>query len=224
MAIDEAVALLLANRHFLYAYLSRAFAAEPDEAFLDVVADAHTKDECALLDDEREEGTTLQRGLAALATEGPDALERLRSEYTKLLIGPGKLPAPPWESVFVSGEPLLFQKSTLAVREAYRAAGFQAAGYPHEADDHLAIELAFMEALADRMGEAYAADDGSRVGELARIQLDFLRNHLLVWVGSFADRLLSYGKVSSFYPSFAALAALVCARDVDVLAELLSLE
>ena len=224
MAIDEAVALLLANRKFLYAYLSRAFAAKPDEAFLAVVADAHAQDECALLDDERSEGASLQRGLAALLAEDPNTLDQLRSEYTKLFIGPGKLPAPPWESVFVSGEPLLFQKSTLAVREAYRAAGFQAAGYPHEADDHLAIELAFMEKLAGRMGEAYAEADGARVGELARIQLDFLQNHLLVWVKSFADQLRAYGKVSSFYPSFAALAALVCARDVDVLEELLSLE
>ena len=224
MANDEAVALLLVNRSFLYAYLSRAFATEPDEAFLAVVSDAHTQEECSLLDDERGEGALLQRGIAALAAEDSGALEQLRGEYTKLLIGPGKLPAPPWESVFVSGEPLLFQKSTLAVREAYRAAGFQAAGYPHEADDHLAIELAFMEALASRMGEAYAEADGARVGELARIQLDFLQNHLLVWVESCADQLRAYGKVSSFYPSFAALAALVCARDVDVLGELLSLE
>ena len=220
--MDDSILLLLGNRRFLYTYVNRAFAVEPDEAFLDVVAEAHTLEECALLDDESGEGTRLQ--LLAVKASVSCGLECLRSEYTKLFIGPDKLPAPPWESVYVTGEPLLFQESTLAVRQAYQNAGYVAAGYPHEADDHVATELDFMAALASDTCEKLTAGDTPRARELMRIQLDFLRNHLLVWVGSFADRLLAYGKVSSFYPSFAALAARVCARDVDVLEELLSLE
>ena len=130
MHYDDAAGTMLANRCFLYRYLWRAFAAEPDDALLDIVADAHTREECALLDGEDGEGARLQDALAEVAAA--NGLGQLRSVYTKLFIGPAKLPAPPWESVYATGEPLLFQESTLAVREAYRRAGYAAAGYPHE--------------------------------------------------------------------------------------------
>ena len=40
MHYDDAAGTMLANRCFLYRYLWRAFAAEPDDALLDIVADA----------------------------------------------------------------------------------------------------------------------------------------------------------------------------------------
>ncbi len=44
MHYDDAAGTMLANRCFLYRYLWRAFAAEPDDALLDIVADAHTRE------------------------------------------------------------------------------------------------------------------------------------------------------------------------------------
>ena len=162
------------------------FAAEPDDALLDIVADAHTREECALLDGEDGEGARLQDALAEVAAA--NGLGQLRSVYTKLFIGPAKLPAPPWESVYATGEPLLFQESTLAVREAYRRAGYAAAGYPHEADDHLAVELDFMATLASDARAAYEAGDKGRSADLLSVQRDFLREHLLAWVGGSSRR------------------------------------
>ncbi|MEI3231097.1 MAG: molecular chaperone TorD family protein, partial [Gordonibacter pamelaeae] len=67
------------------------------------------------LDGEDGEGARLQDALAEVAAA--NGLGQLRSVYTKLFIGPAKLPAPPWESVYATGgRPLLFQESTLAVR------------------------------------------------------------------------------------------------------------
>ena len=220
MRFDDAAGTVLANRCFLYRYLWRAFAAEPDDALLDIVADAHTREECALLDGEDGEGARLQDALAEVAAA--NGLGQLRSVYTKLFIGPAKLPAPPWESVYATGEPLLFQESTLAVREAYRRAGYAAAGYPHEADDHLAVELDFMATLASDARAAYEAGDKGRSADLLSVQRDFLREHLLAWVGAFAERLADSAGAGAFYPRFAELAALVCARDAEVLEELLA--
>ena len=112
MHYDDAAGTMLANRCFLYRYLWRAFAAEPDDALLDIVADAHTREECALLDGEDGEGARLQDALAEVAAA--NGLGQLRSVYTKLFIGPAKLPAPPWESVYATGEPLLFQEISCA--------------------------------------------------------------------------------------------------------------
>lgn len=212
--MDDSMELLLSNRRFLYTLLARAFASEPDGALLGVVMDEHTGDECALLDDEDGSGRRLWRMLADEAAADGD--DRLRSEYTRLFLGPEKLIAPPWESVYVSGEPLLFQESTLAVREAYRRSGYASAGYPREADDHVAIELDFMAALATKTCEA--EDDRDALEE----QRSFLEEHLLVWIESFAERLGSCDTVSGFYPLFARLAVLVCRRDAGVLEELLA--
>lgn len=218
--MDEAQELLLSNRRYLYALVSRAFAFEPDEALLAEVQGAHAEVECALLDDDLQEGAQLARDLRCFADQGDS--KRLVNEYTKLFIGPGSLPAPPWESVYATGEPLLFQESTLAVRNAYRRAGYISRGYPHEADDHVSIELDFMATLAADTCKACASADLTRMQELLSMQRSFLEEHLLTWLESFAGRMAICDTVSGFYPSIARLAVLVCRRDAGVLEELLA--
>lgn len=213
--MDGSMELLLGNRRFLYVLAHRAFASEPDEALLAVIEDEHTRDECALLDDGDGAGMHLWRVLVDAAVV--NGVDSLRSEFTRLFLGPEKLPAPPWESVYVNGEPLLFQESTLVVRDAYRQSGYAAVGYPREADDHVAIELDFMATLALKTCEAETLER-----EMLAKQLAFLEGHLLVWIDSFAERLGACDTVSGFYPSFARLAALVCHRDAEVLQELLA--
>ena len=213
----DTIAVVLANRAYLYAVLSRAFAQEADAGFL--AFDGHFVEECALLDNEAGEGSRLACAIMeAASSEGAE--ERLRDEYMSLMIGPGEMPVPPWESVFVSKEKLLFQESTLLVRRAYARAGYRSAGYPHEADDHIAVELNFMAALAKRTLDAFEADDGGEFARLLDVQRTFLAEHLLVWIGEYAERMQALAGFNAFYPSFAALAALVCRRDAEVLEEL----
>lgn len=211
---DEAISIKLANRHFLYRYLWRAYAAAPDEAFLDIVRSDHALQACSLMGDD--EGR-MQQSLASAVNGGAETLDldALRSAYTRLFEGPAALPAPPWESVYTSGENLIFQRSTLEVRAAYREAGYQAVGYPHEADDHLATELAFMAELAKRASEAYEDGDAVAAHKLLITQDDFLDQHLCPWVGMFADRLAadSVNDADVWYASFAQLCANVCHTD-----------
>lgn len=221
MKHDDAIAAALANRSFVYTYLWRAFAAEPDEALLTAVASDQALEECAILAGEESRAAQEQRALASTASAS-DALEVLKSDYTRLFIGPGKLPAPPWESVYVAGEDLLFQPSTLEVRDAYRKAGYQATGYPHEADDHLATELGFVEALAKDSQAAYDAGDSAKLRLLLSQQTMFLAQHLNVWLPQFVERLLNTEspKFGEFYPRFAVLARELCAADAAALVEI----
>lgn len=220
-SFDGAIAAALANRSFVYTYLWRAFAADPDEALLTAVASDQALEECAILAGEESRAAQEQRALASTASAS-DALEVLKSDYTRLFIGPGKLPAPPWESVYVTGEDLLFQPSTLEVRDAYRKAGYQATGYPHEADDHLATELGFMEALAKDSQAAYEAGDSEKLQLLLSQQTMFLAQHLNAWLPKFVERLLitEAPKFGEFYPRFAALARELCAADSAALVEI----
>lgn len=227
---DEAVLAVLENRRFLYTFFGRAFASEPDEQFIGQTKSEHTRDEFLILDEDGQTADLLKKleksvlvdGKLSEASRGEVVVEALRSEYTRLFVGPAKLPAPPWESVYVSHDHLLFQESTLAVREAYLREGFRAAGYPHEADDHIATEFGFMAALATRTVEACENDDAVRCRAVLEAQERFLDEHLLVWIQGFSNRLSTVGGISTFYPSFAALAALVCERDAEVIREILA--
>lgn len=222
--MKKARSLLASNRLFLYTLLQRAFAAGPDDEFVEQLLDEHTRAEVLLLDSSREDEGEYFDILAAIESE-KRAMVYCR-EYEKLIIGPDKPLVPPWESVYVSGEPLLFQGSTLAVRQMYRKAGFRAAGYPHEADDHVATELSFIAKLAGQTVEALDANDGCRARGLLETQRDFLNDHLLAWAGAFSERLqlaaLDHG-ISCFYPAFARLAVRVCERDDEVIEELLAI-
>ena len=72
MKHDDAIAAALANRSFVYTYLWRAFAAEPDEAFLSAVADDATLEECKLLAGEDSRAVQVQEALAAYRQTKPE--------------------------------------------------------------------------------------------------------------------------------------------------------
>lgn len=105
--------------------------------------------------------------------------EELLDEYERLFVGPGRTPCPPYESLWVGGQPRLEQgrlmgAASVAVADLYRALGFDVAAAAHELPDHVAIEL---EALAVALG---AEDAGA---EEARGAL--LHEHLLSWLPAF---------------------------------------
>ena len=116
-------------------------------------------------------------------------LEAAKDEYTRLFIGPVSLVAPPWESVYGQQDALLFQESTLEVRNTYRRFGLIPEGYPHVADDSLALELHFMTLLAQRSLDAFYAGEDADLSESLTGASDFLRKHLLVWVPKFTERM-----------------------------------
>lgn len=217
---SESVGFLLQNRSFVYSCLGRVFGAALDDESLRLLLDPHTVDECSLLDGEGECGAQLL--ITSLEGVSSESLDMLQKEYLRLFVGPDQIAVLPWESVYVCGEELLFQESTLSVRKAYLSAGFRAAGYPHEPDDHIATELSFMAELSDRAKSLFESGDIGQYKKTLLAQQAFLKDHLLVWIREFSDRLNEVDGISSFYPSFASLAALVCERDAEVIEELLA--
>lgn len=220
---DDAVASLLALRQTLYALTARAFAAEPDDAFAAWCATEGVREAVDFLAQNCEGAIAAIDGEALAVSVARSAGDRtIGTEYTKLFVGPGAPLAPPWESVYRNADGLLFQASTLAVRRAYRAAGFAAAGYPHEPDDHLGTELGFMEALAASTLRAWEAGDLARVRCNLQHQATFLEEHLAVWVGAFRDRVaaaVDQGAAGGFYLDFAKIACLLVAHDDGMIDE-----
>ena len=101
MEANEIIANACANRAFIYQYLWRVFSDVPDETLIETtLRTAREQFELFFGADSPE-----MKEFTALCVELHTALaldanaSSLANEYTRLLIGPGKLPASPWESV-----------------------------------------------------------------------------------------------------------------------------
>ncbi|MBP1759719.1 MAG: cytoplasmic chaperone TorD family protein [Firmicutes bacterium] len=224
---NEGIAILLANRCFLYKLLQRIFGDEPNAELMEIALSQHTQEALQLLlnEDEQQFDTyfeLLTQLRQALEDDAEITLDKLKDEYTYLLIGPNKLPAPPWESVYLTKERTIFQESTLNVRRIYLGYNFLPANYPHEADDHLALELDFMAHLAELTQGCFEEEKTEEIKKLLLDQKAFLDEHLLVWIGDFAKQ-IQQGKTQYFYPQIAELMEQVLIIDAAVLDEILSL-
>lgn len=218
----DAAELLLANRFYLYSTFYKLFAREPDLQQLALLAQEQTCAALTLLS--AEEGDTLFKAAAFLREireqlGDPAFPEQVKGEYMRLFVGPDKLPAPPWESVYRGEDAVLFQKTTLEVRECYRAFGLLPEAYLHVADDSLALELAFLTTLAERAMQALSAQDEPSLSQTLEGSAHFLREHLLLWIPKFLER-LKKAPSDYLYPHMCVILHAFLLRDCETLAEL----
>ena len=95
------------------------------------------------------------------------------------------------------------------VRALYLRERLKAADATRLGDDHIALELEFMQALAARSLACASGDeaaDGTRWRETLAAQAAFLDDHLLNWVPAFAD-LMADAAQTDFYRGLAAMLA-----------------
>jgi TorA maturation chaperone TorD len=111
-------------------------------------------------------------------------------EYHRLFVGPGALPAPPYESVYREGW-RVFGETTLEVKRQYEEAGYALDASFTELPDHVAAELAFMALLAEEEARAWEAQDASAAFSWLDRERAFLGEHLTRWLPDFCDRLLA---------------------------------
>jgi len=219
----EAVELLLCNRLFLYSLMHKLFGREPDEELLNILTEEHTGEAFTLLSEEEKD--IMDRTAAFLKEvreekQNPAFLEEAKDEYTRLFIGPVSLVAPPWESVYGQKDAMLFQESTLEVRNTYRQYGLIPEGYPHVADDSLALELHFMALLAQRGLDAFYAGKNDDLTADLTGSSDFLKKHLLVWVPKFLERMKG-AKTNILYPQMCLVLDEFLRKDAGTVNEIL---
>ena len=148
-------------------------------------------------------GLTLLR--AFLSGWDESLLPGLVQDYHRLFIGLGDVLAPPWESVYLGADHLLFEAPTLAVRQFYARFGLQAPRLNNEPDDHLGLELGFVVhlcALALRVAEE---DDTAALDRHLQALREFLRDHLLRWAPDCFARTLEHAR-TDYYRGVATLA------------------
>lgn len=112
-----------------------------------------------------------------------EAFEAICGDYTRMFIGPGKVKAPPWESVYYNDSRTIFDEQTLKVREWYRRFGMESVNIYKEPDDHLGLELNFLAYLAGEAVRAIESGDQAEFERLVEAQRQFASAHLFTWFG-----------------------------------------
>lgn len=129
-------------------------------------------------------------------------LEPLKVDFAKLFVGPFKLLAAPYGSVYLEGERKMMGDSTLDARSRYREAGLDTAKNFKDAPDHISAELEFMYYLIFKELEAFADSDTETAMGFIQKQKSFLEDHLLAWVPEFAGQIIENAQ-NPFYPNLA---------------------
>lgn len=123
------------------------------------------------------------------------AEESLTAAYQRLFIGPEALAAPPWGSVYLDREEVLFGDSTLALRHWLAEHQIQMLHNPREPEDHIGLLLLMTAWLAEQR---------------PCLLNDFLTRHLFPWSERYLTRLAAAAE-HPFYQAVARLAMITLA-------------
>ena len=119
---------------------------------------------------------------------GEEDKDEFKYEFNRLFVGPEKLPAAPYETVYLSPERTLMREHTLSVREAYLDAGLVVDKKNVEPDDHFAYECAFAVYLLEQIEADERGEQGELSADEARGALaSFASEHLTRWAPLHAD-------------------------------------
>lgn len=113
----------LKARAFALDLLRRIFIEEPTVVFLQLIASKNYLDIFPFQKGDKKISERIQLikdFLTEAFFQSKETFEALHWDYTKLMVGPFELPAPPWESSYVRKDKLLFQQTTKEVEKFYQ--------------------------------------------------------------------------------------------------------
>ena len=151
-----------------------------------------------------------------------DSVTDLAVDYVRTFIGHGVngySAAYPYESVYTSERRLLMQEARAEVLATLRENELKR-GTWNEAEDHIALELEFMQRMALRAAEALAEDAEDEAVAYLRTSYEFMENHLLNWLPMLVTDMRLHSK-TLFYQGLGQLTLGTVEEDAAVLRELL---
>lgn len=126
----------------------------------------------------------MHNGLAAGADH-----DELVWEYRRQFVGPDRLPAPPWGSVYTDRDCVIFGESTLALRAWMKRCGILRTVDENTPEDHIGLMLGLLAFLAQTRPELVD---------------EYLTEHVLTWAPHYLD-LLEQATTHPFYQGLARL-------------------
>lgn len=210
---------LMESRAQTYGLLSRLYRVEADKPLLDEMrtmrfptstGNAHADEGYKLL-------------YTYLKSVWEESVTELAIDYVKVFIGHGVnafSAAYPFESVHTSERRLLMQEARDEVLAIYRANNLKK-GKWNEGEDHIALELEFMQVLSGRIAEALRENKEDEAVEILKTQYDFLENHLINWIPMLVSDMLKFSQ-TDFYKGVAKLTLGFIETDEELLRDMLN--
>lgn len=213
---------ILRTRIWFYDFLGKSLYMEPEKKRLEEISKLKVFEQ--LLDEESAEDQgvfLLKKFFDNVSSMDDEELKGLRDEYSRLFIGPGHLPAPPWGSVYLSKERIIFDENTLEVREFFRKWGVVRKTKNKEPDDHIGYELEFLSILIDKGLKELEKNNMEGFRRTLEAQKEFLERHALTWIHKFSNDLYTNTE-SYFYKGLAVFLPEYLKMDLELLDDLLA--
>ncbi len=157
-----------------------------------------------------------------LAMAWEDSVTELAIDYVRTFIGHGVngySAAYPFESVYTSERRLLMQEARAEVLATLRANNLKAGAW-NEGEDHIGLELEFMQRMSLRTADDLRAGNEDAAIEKLVTQQNFCRNHLTNWVPMLVADMERFSR-TKFYQGLGRLLLGWVEEDEQVLEELL---
>ena len=196
-------ASVMEGRLATYAMLSRLYRSEMDAAALAKMK----KMKCPINTGNADVDTGYKLFHRYLSNAWERTLEDLQRDYVKTFIGwntTGHSAAYPNESVHTSPERMVMQDARDEIFAIYRAAGLKSSEGWKAGEDHIAVELEYMQVECKRAMEAYAAGDEEAATRELLNQYTFITDHLANWVPFLTKDMLAFAG-TDFYRALAYL-------------------
>ncbi|MDR1184846.1 MAG: molecular chaperone TorD family protein [Coriobacteriales bacterium] len=211
---------LVEQRGSTYAFLSRLFRIEVDQALLDELR--HLRFPARTGNRKVDDGYRLIA--TYLGNVWDNSLTELAIDYTRVFIGHGVdafSAAYPFESVYTSEKRLLMQDARDEVLAIYRSAGLAKQPSWKEGEDHISLEMEYLQVLCQRTVDALNKKDEDAAYEQLVSQRNFLVDHLAAWVPMMTADMKRFAK-TDLYQGLAYLTEGFLETDVEFLEDLLA--
>lgn len=213
---------LCASRAEMYQLLSRLYMVEVDQALFDGLCDAAFPTGTGNQD--------VDEGYRLLATycasQHDDPLLDLARDYAHVFIGHGNnayAAAYPFESVYTSEKRLLMQEARDEVVLFYAQDGFEVGRGWSDPEDHVGVELQYLEIMARRTQRSLDESDCREALHLFGRQRSFLSRHLVSWIPILVNDMLRLAETDA-YRGLALLTRGLLAEDLAFLTNTVSSE
>lgn len=210
---------LMRSRAQTYGLLARLYRVEVDQALLDEMRAMRFPTSTGNV--HVDEGYSLMYRYLKHTWE--ETLLDLARDYVRVFVGHGvngHSAAYPYESVHTSEKRLLMQEARAEVLAVYRQNVLKKEASWRDCEDHIAVELEFMQIMCIRTASALEANDDAAAIELLTTQYSFVQNHLLNWVPMLVADMLHYSE-TELYRGLAELTLGFAQTEEEILRDLL---
>ena len=172
----------------IYALLKQIFWAEPTKEIIEGLQ------KISMMPEEND----IDIGLNLLANSARKNKSRLNEyqedlaiEFARLFIGPNNPPAVPYASFYLSESKTIMSDVTIDIRKKYLEAGMAVHELYSIPDDHIGIELEFLQYLTERIIELFEKGQREEASNLNEMRDEFLKGHFSKWAPHFSDNIIT---------------------------------